>query len=184
MVRIMCKKMLMRKSYAKNPEAKNKTSQMWYRKHRYLVLYRQRIRYYGSTMHMRTTKLMHHAFHCTTQKLQNNQLCKQIKLNMTIKKACSSLCEPKLDVKEAYVRKNIKIVLHCTSRKKDKQKMYTSSSSSLPLRTHTHINTPTHTYTHSHTTLLCYKGGDVGVYMYVSLSLTLYSKFNYTVILA
>ena len=99
------KKMLMRKSYAKNPEAKNKTSQMWYRKHWYLVLYRQRIRYYGSTMHMRTTKLLRHAFHCTTQKLQNNQLCKHIKLNMTIKKACYSLCEPKLDVKEAYVRK-------------------------------------------------------------------------------
>ena len=99
------KKMLMRKSYAKNREAKNKTSQMWYRKHRYLVLYRQRIRYYGSTMHMRTTKLVRHALHCTTQKLQNNQLCKQIKLNMTIKKACYSLCEPKLDVKEAYVRK-------------------------------------------------------------------------------
>ena len=48
------KKMLMTKSYAKNPEAKNKTSQMWYRKHQYLVLYRQRIRYYGSTMHIRT----------------------------------------------------------------------------------------------------------------------------------
>ena len=56
-------------------------------------------------MHMRTTKLVRHALHCTTKKLQNNQLCKQIKLNMTIKKACYSLCEPKLDVKEAYVRK-------------------------------------------------------------------------------
>ena len=98
-------KMHMIKSYGKNPEAKNETSQMWYRKHRYLVLYRQRIRYYGSTMHMITTKLVCHALHCKTQKLQNNQLYKKIKLNMPIKKACYSLCEPKLYMKEAYVRK-------------------------------------------------------------------------------
>ena len=68
--------MLLSKSNAKNPEAKNKTLQMQYRKHQYLVLYRQRIRYYGSTMHIRTTKLVRYALHCTTQKLQNNQLCK------------------------------------------------------------------------------------------------------------
>ena len=38
-------------------------------------------------------------------KIKKNQLCKQIKLNMTVKKECYSLCEPKLDAKEAYVRK-------------------------------------------------------------------------------
>ena len=104
------KKMLMRISYTKNSEAKNKTLQLWYRKHWYPELYRQLIRYYGSTMHMRTAKLVCHALHCITQKLQINQLCKQMKLNMTIKKACYSLCEPKLDVKEAYVWKMKK---HC-----------------------------------------------------------------------
>ena len=90
------KKMLMRKSYAKNPEAKNRTSQTWYRKHRYLVLYRQRIRYYGSTMHMRTTKLVRHALHCITQKLQNNLLLQTDKTEHDYQKSMLFLMRTKI----------------------------------------------------------------------------------------
>ena len=77
-----------------------------YNANRSAVLLRRRSQYYASRMCRRAARLLHHALHRSRENVKNKLYRKKNKQGISIaKKACYALNEPKMDTREAYVKK-------------------------------------------------------------------------------
>ena len=93
-------------TYASNPDPKKRAVKKGYRKHRFNVL--QKRQYYTAITARRKARLLHHALHRSRENVKNKLYRKKNKQRISIaKKARYVLTEPKIDVKEKYI-KNMK----------------------------------------------------------------------------
>ena len=102
------KKRAVKNRYASNPDPKKRAVMKGYRKHRFAVLQKRRSQYYTAITTRRKARLLHHALQHSRENVKNKLYRKKNEQRISIaKKARYVLTEPKLDVKEKYV-KNMK----------------------------------------------------------------------------
>ena len=102
------KKRAVNARYASNPDPKKRAVMKGYRKHRFAVLQKRRSQYYTAITARRKARLLHHALQRSRENVKNKLYRKKNKQRISIaKKARYVLTEPKIDVKEKYV-KNMK----------------------------------------------------------------------------
>ena len=76
-----------------------------YRKHRFAVLQKRRSQYYTAITATGKARLLHHALHRSRENAKNKLYRKKNKQRISIaKKASYVKTEPKIDVKEKYVK--------------------------------------------------------------------------------
>ena len=99
------KKLAAKKNYASNPLPKKLGMKKWYRKHRSIVLQHRHSHYYQSIMHRRAARLLRHALHRVRENLKNKVYRMQNKQKLSSeRRARYALTEPKLDMKQMYVK--------------------------------------------------------------------------------
>ena len=100
MPRIRCLRNWQQRKTASNPLPKK-----WYRRHCSIVLQHRHSHYYQSIMHRIAARLLHHALHRVRENLKNKVYRMQNKQKISsAKKAHYAIKEPKLDMKQMYVK--------------------------------------------------------------------------------